>query len=245
MQRNLARFAAAGGLLALLACGPAPEQRKTALNGKIYTDPYGLTPAETNEISYDKNSIVVVLDTSGSMREQLGEKRRIDVAKEKLLTMLEQYNARTNGGTSLEMGILYFADETVIRTLAPFGPFAYDDLTKAVTSIDAQHSGTPLGDALIEAERLLDARASGRKHILLITDGENQNGPSPKRVYRSLTAVNAALGDATALYLVAFGTDPAYFRDLQEQGATVIDAQTPQALESGLRETVELILEKE
>lgn len=245
MRHDLTRSAVAGGLLALLACGPAPEPRKTALDGTTYLDPYGLTPAEANEISYGRNSIMVVLDTSGSMRERLGEQRRIDAAKEKLLTMLEQYNARTNGGVDLEMGILYFADGTVIETLAPFGPFAYDTLAAAVTGVDTQDSGTPLGNALIMAERTLDRNATGRKHILLITDGENQDGPSPGRVYRSLLDVNKAIGDTTALYLVAFGTDPAYFRDLQEQGATVIDAQTPQALEKGLRETIELILEKE
>jgi len=47
--------------------------------------------------------------------------------------------------------------------------------------------GTPIGDAMITAKMDMDATGLSKRHILVITDGENNKGYTPEDVTRTIT----------------------------------------------------------
>src|SRR4030095_9845407 len=67
------------------------------------------------------------------------------------------------------------------RVVVPMGP---PDLDRAARAIGAMHAdgGTPIGDAMVEAKRALDATGLSRRHLLVVTDGENTDGFRPADV---------------------------------------------------------------
>ena len=66
---------------------------------------------------------------------------------------------------------------TVIK-LGPPDPSAAGDAIARMTP----EGDTPIGDAMIAAKRDLDATGLSKRHILVITDGENNKGYSPANV---------------------------------------------------------------
>src|SRR5215471_2354086 len=62
--------------------------------------------------------------------------------------------------------------------------------------------GTPIGDAIVTAKRDIDATGLSKRHILVITDGENNKGYSPEDVVRVITSQPDP--DRASAYFVAF-----------------------------------------
>jgi len=88
--------------------------------------------------------------------------------------------------------------------------------------------GTPIGNAMITAKRALDATGVSRRHLLVITDGENTDGYAPDDV-------TAAIGrrpetERPSIYFVAFDIDATRFNRVRDAGGLVLGAASGKEL---------------
>jgi len=124
-----------------------------------------------------RNNIVILLDTSGSMSEQMRTVRQSkwDAAKSALINVVDQIPENTN------IGLLLFNPEDWRYDL---GPVNKADLTRAIQSAQiTDRSGTPLGTYMKKGvDRLLQEREKsfgyGTYKLLIVTDGDPTNEPS-------------------------------------------------------------------
>lgn len=135
-----------------------------------------LCPVMAQAQSYH-DSIVIVVDGSGSMLDKMNDRtgRRIEkmvAAKTTLKSVLMEVPTQT------WVGIYTFAKNKRWWSY-PLGPVNQQRIVQAIDSINPD-GGTPLGEALKEAaDRLLQERDTqqnlGRYQIVVVTDGEAQD----------------------------------------------------------------------
>jgi hypothetical protein len=132
------------------------------------------------------DTLVVVIDASGSMNDQKiknSRMTRMEAVKQALKKTLVKLPPNT------DLGILVFSASginpgTPEEWIYPIGKPIADKVVAAISRVEP-HGGTPLGDYIkIGADRLLDRRGksgnSGRFRLLVVTDGENNEGASPE-----------------------------------------------------------------
>lgn len=126
-------------------------------------------PASAQE-SHD--SVVIVLDGSGSMEGSMGGGRsKMQAAKAALQRVVSQLDENTH------VGILAFGSVGAARWLYPLGPVEdFDALKSGIRRIQAA-GGTPLGQCIkLGADALLEDRRQqygyGSYTLLVVTDGE-------------------------------------------------------------------------
>ena len=130
-----------------------------------------VTPAYAVE---SRSNIVILLDTSASMQEQMKTTResKWDAAKQSLLNVVDQIPEDTN------IGLLLF--ESWKYDLKPVDKM---ELTAAIKNSQiTPYSGTPLGTYIKKAvDRLLEEREKsfgyGTYKLLVVTDGDPTNEP--------------------------------------------------------------------
>ena len=114
------------------------------------------------------DTVVIVLDNSGSMNYRMGRRPRIDAAQDALRAVLD----RTPEDTTVAVALLNGRD----RWAVPLDGSADRGAAKAAVSSVRAKGGTPLGAAMKEAaDALLAARAAdprGDHRLLVVTDGE-------------------------------------------------------------------------
>ncbi|WP_016906169.1 vWA domain-containing protein [Streptomyces xiaopingdaonensis] len=173
---RLGRRASGAVLGALLVVGA------TAGPGTAQTAGPGGTAAATNVADGKASSLVMVLDSSGSMADDDGSgQSRITSARKAVGTVVD---ALPDGHpTGLR---LYGADRnkgcTDTRLAEPVAPLDRDGLKKAVAKVRPK-GDTPIGLSLRKAAQDLPEAPSGtigKRTVLLISDGEdNCNAPPP------------------------------------------------------------------
>jgi uncharacterized protein YegL len=151
--------------------------------------------------AYNDN-VVIVLDSSGSMRKRMGGVSKMDAAKSALKEVLKQVPETTH------VGLLVFSAKN-LRTdwVYPLGP---RDDAKLMAAIDRPMPGgsTPLGRYIkMGADRLLEERAKqfgyGSYRLLIVTDGEADD---PAKVNRFAPEI-IARGITTDVIGVAMAQD--------------------------------------
>lgn len=128
-------------------------------------------------------NIQLALDTSGSMKDQLGDKVKADgtpyTKYDGAMAAIEEFTARRQGDafglTIFTSGVIHWVplttDLSAIRLAVPF--------VRPGKLPPKWWDGTQVGKALIECARLLEERSEGDRMIILMTDGESpdlQNG---------------------------------------------------------------------
>lgn len=124
-----------------------------------------------------RGAVVLCVDTSGSMRATDVAPTRSAAASAAVRTFI----AGVPGGTRL--GIVAFSSGAGV--VAPLNTDK-DVLNAAVDQIPPPNGGTAIGDALAAAARALPP--SGKREIVLITDGVNNLGVDPLSVAQQLGA---------------------------------------------------------
>lgn len=135
-------------------------------------------------------TVVLCVDTSGSMAAR-------DVAPQRAAAALEAlraFIAQTPGGTAV--GVVSFSGQAQ-GLIAPTRD--RDALDGALARIPAPNGATAIGDALRLAAQMLPA--TGRRIVVLVTDGENNAGSDPLQAARLLASRHAVL------YTVGIGTN--------------------------------------
>lgn len=131
-------------------------------------------------------AVELILDTSGSMLEELEGKRRIDVAKDVLGKLVTE---TIPAGTPLALRVFGntpdSCDTNLASPLQPLDPGAMSGLVAGLEAIDGVK--TPIGASLEQVASDL-AGATGTKIVVLVTDGEETCGGDPAATLRSLAA---------------------------------------------------------
>ncbi len=97
----------------------------------------------------------------------------------------------------------------------------------AVARMKAE-GGTPIGDAMIAGKKALDATGFTRRHLLVVTDGENTDGSKPEVVAAAISKRPEA--ERPSLYFVAFDIDANRFNGVKNAGGLVLGAASGVAL---------------
>ena len=137
----------------------------------------------------------IVIDVSGSMKDPVkgldgrGEPK-IEVARRAARDLVEQFAryAEEHKDESVQLGIYEFSrrrGEPDCRPIIAMGPPDRTRADSAIQRLDPE-GGTPIGQAMITAKRALDDTGLSRRHLLLVTDGENTDGYAPERVAQGI-----------------------------------------------------------
>lgn len=186
-------------------------------------------------------ALVILYDGSGSMLDNVPDVHGVPTPKFKLANnalitiaqKVEEYC--TNKHVSIDAGLVYFTDGKV-KVGIPFQSFkvkAYQDWAQ---KFHTPAGGTPLGEGIKEANRLLAGSKALKKHILIVTDGESNSGETPQAVLRRMQGQQ----NMTSVYFVAFDVAARVFNPVKQLGATVVSA----ANELQLKTQLDALLEK-
>lgn len=188
----------------------------------------------------------IVIDVSGSMDDTVrdeggGRSRKIDVARRAARDVVEQFAAyaEKHADEPVVLGIYEFSrrdGQPDARPVMPMGP-PDRRLAEAALARLAPEGGTPIGEAMLAAKRELDAAGLSRRHLVIVSDGENTDGFRPEDVA-------AAIGrrpehERPSIYFVAFDIEARRFTRLRDAGALVLSAGSAREL----NETLDMLLE--
>jgi Mg-chelatase subunit ChlD len=186
----------------------------------------------------------IVIDVSGSMNDRVrGEDgrrvRKIEVARRAARNLIEQFAAYADAHPDepVELGIFEFSRRSGQPDCRPVVPMGPPDRTavQELASLRPQ-GGTPIGSAMIAASHALDATGLSRRHLLLVTDGENTDGFRPEDVAAGIARRPSA--DQPSIYFVAFDVDARRFDGVRDAGGLVL----PAANASQLSETLDMLI---
>src|SRR5579884_585148 len=135
-------------------------------------------------------SVVLCVDTSGSMTATDVQPTRADAALNAMRAFIEGTPAQT------AIGLVAFAGAA--QEITP-PTRDRDQLNAGLAAIPAPNGATAIGDALSLAQRMLPA--NGHRVVVLITDGENNAGEDPMQAARRLGA------RGITLYTIGIGTN--------------------------------------
>lgn len=182
----------------------------------------------------DGLAAAIVIDTSGSMDRRApggtGD-TKMDVARRAALDLVDQFAryAADHAGEPVLLSILEFSSRSGsdIREVVPMAPPNRSRAAEAIATMHAD-GGTPIGDAMVRAKLALDATGLARRHLLVITDGENTDGFKPGDV-------TAAIGrrpadERPSIYFVAFDIAASRFSQVRDNGGLVLGAATGKEL---------------
>lgn len=226
--------------LAIAGCQRQSENEGERLDRTDRRIDEQLTPASTPPRK-EGIAAAIVIDVSGSMDEEVEgdngrEQRKIDVARRAARDLVEQFAryAEDHRDEPVLLGIYEFSERSGQDDCRPVIAMAPPDrgrAERALASLRAR-GGTPIGNAMIFAKRELDATGLTRRHLLLVTDGENTDGFSPDRVALALSRRPEA--ERPSLYFVAFDIEASRFERVKEAGALVLGAANARDLNSTL-----------
>ena len=117
------------------------------------------------------------------------------------------------------------------RTVVAMGPPDRERAASRRREIDAD-GGTPIGQAMITAKRALDDTGLTRRHLLVVTDGENTDGVAPDRVAPAIGKRPDA--ERPSIYFVAFDIEASRFSRVRDAGGLVLAAANATELNTTL-----------
>jgi hypothetical protein len=85
---------------------------------------------------------------------------------------------------------------------------------------------------MIAGKLALDKTGLSRRHLLVITDGENTNGPSPEDVAAAIS--RRPVTEQPSMYFVAFDIAASRFDSVRNAGGLVLEAVNAKALNDTL-----------
>jgi len=183
----------------------------------------------------------ILIDVSGSMKgavagEDGRHEAKIDIARRAARDLVDQFAryANEHKDEPVLLGLYEFsqrADEPDFRPILPMGA---PDRAHAESALDAvrPEGGTPIGNAMVAAKRELDATGLSRRHLLVVTDGENTDGFAPERVAAAIARRPEA--ERPSIYFVAFDVDESKFAKVREAGGLVLAAGNARELNDTL-----------
>ena len=221
-------------LATLAACDsrPQPESgdsRETRDTGQV-VDKY--VPAGDEGLGA---SIAILIDNSGSMKEEAeGDSRpKYIVAREAIEAMLASTDSFVAKQPDFPINVGLYRFSSRVEPMAPVATYDRARLVAALDSMPEPDGGTAIGRAMDVAREDLYRAGTIRKYILVVTDGENTQGVSPRRIARE---INRRSEGAVRMYFVAFDIDAERFAFVREVRGDVVGARNGDALRERLNE---------
>ena len=197
-------------------------------------------------------AIAIVYDTSGSMADKVqaegGQKQKYVIASEALGNIVSKIDAYAKGGNKVQAGIVCFPGSSKESDGVPFADWNPKPFRQWLGSFNTPSGGTPLGNAILTAAKLVADSPLSKKHVVVLTDGENNQGISADDGVRAgLAYSRSKSGGGISYYFVAFDTRAAQFNDVKKKGAVVLSAGNEAELQKGLTNifTQKILLEEE
>jgi Mg-chelatase subunit ChlD len=201
----------------------------------------------------DGLAAAIVIDVSGSMEEEVtGEGGRdlpkIDVARRAARDLVDQFAryAEEHPSEPVLLGLYEFSERSGQPDCRPVFPMGRPDRKRAADAIASMRArgGTPIGNAMVIAKGELDATGLARRHLLVVTDGENTDGFEPEAVAAAIN--RRPESERPSVYFVAFDIDARRFDRVRESGALVLGAANARDLNSTLDSLLrgQILLEK-
>ncbi|MEO7273895.1 MAG: vWA domain-containing protein, partial [Vicinamibacterales bacterium] len=178
-------------------------------------------------------AIAVIVDTSGSMKDQpAGDSRpKYVIAREAIEQMLDATDAFRAKRPDFPIKIGLYSFSSDVEELLPVAAYDRAAVRAALEKLPAPGGGTAIGEAMREARPALYRAGVFRKYLLVVTDGENTRGRDPDRVAREIFSKSDG---AVQIFFVAFDTSAEKFGFLKEVGGDVVSASTGPELRSAL-----------
>jgi hypothetical protein len=193
----------------------------------------------------DGIAVAILVDTSGSMRDPVTDangalEKKIVIAGRAVVDTVRRFSefARKYPDRPLVLGVYEFSTRGGVpscRKVIDLGPPDESAAAAAVRTMRPE-GDTPIGDAMIEAKRDLDATGLSRRHILVVSDGMNNRGYSPGVV--AMAMGQQPEGSREGIYFIAFDVAESVFNAVKDAGGLVLAA----ASETDLRQTIDFIL---
>ena len=201
-----------------------------------------LTPPTTTATK-EGLAAAIVIDTSASMDRRAGKGNRtpkITFARSAANDIVAQFSryADDHKGETVLLAIYEFSTRDTqdrCREVVPMAPPNRDTARVAIDRLRAD-GGTPIGDAMIKAKLALDATGLARKHLLVITDGENTHGYKPDEVAVAISKRPEV--ERPSMYFVAFDVDANIFTPVKDAGGLLMSAASGKEL----NETLDMLL---
>lgn len=180
-------------------------------------------------------SVAILIDNSGSMEEKAkgDTRRKYVVAREAIEAMLASTDSFVARQPDFPINVGLYRFATRVRPMVPVSRYNRAALLAALDSMPEPDGGTAIGDAMERAREDLYRAGTFRKYILVVTDGENTEGTSPRRVAREIARRSEG---AVRMYFVAFDVDADRFEFVREVRGEVVGASNGDALRARLDE---------
>jgi len=185
-------------------------------------------------------AVELILDASGSMLKKLNGTPRIDIAKEAVITLV---NDSLDSGTPFALRVFGHKEADSCRTdlEVPLQPLDKAAVVSNVKSINAMNlAKTPIGKSLgLVSEDL--AGVEGKTIIVLVTDGEETCDGDPKQAIQSLKDS----GYDVRVNIVGFAIDELMlketFREWAQAGnGSYFDATNAEELADSIQKAIEV-----
>jgi Mg-chelatase subunit ChlD len=199
-----------------------------------------LTPEKTVE-GRDGLAAAILIDVSGSMAEAVGgrdgrKEPKIDIARRAALDLVNQFAsyAQDHKDEPVQLGLFEFSRRSGQADCRTILQMATPDRDQAAIALERLRAdgGTPIGQAMIVAKRALDDTGLTRRHLLVVTDGENTDGVAPDRVATAIGKRPEA--ERPSIYFVAFDVEASRFSRVRDAGGLVLSAANAKELNDTL-----------
>jgi hypothetical protein len=188
-------------------------------------------------------ALAIIYDTSGSMNESVRNSAgklspKYVIANRALLKIVDQiqtFSTNSTGDTPrrIDAGLFTFANNGA-KEVVKFGPFDPAAMRHFAHNFAKPGGNTPLGNALKTASKYVLESPLSRKHVLVITDGVNNGGPTPAEVMPGILKRAGNGGSTVSIHFVAFDVDAGEFSEVKRLGATVVGASDETQLNAQL-----------
>ena len=185
-------------------------------------------------------AIIVVLDASGSMLQRIDGRRRIDIAKEAVIHLVQN---DLTPDVRFSLRVFGHKEKDSCRTdiEIPLGPLDQTSAVATVASVNAMNlAKTPIATTLSKAGA--DLAGVPEPHlVILLTDGEETCGGDPGAVIQSL--VDSGLD--VRVNIVGFAIDELMLRETFQAWARLgngqyFDARSSEELAAGLAQAIDV-----
>jgi hypothetical protein len=211
---------------------PEPDDRPSRAEQRLdqsLTPPAAIAPREGL-------AAAILIDTSGSMYEEIstgaGDEAKLVTARRAAANLVEQFARYANDhpDETVLVGLYEFSERSRQPDCRPIVPMGPPDLGRARDAlIELRARGnTPIGNAMIVAKQQLDATGLTRRHLLVVTDGENTEGYEPEAVTAAINRRPEA--ERPSMYFVAFDVDARRFERVRDAGALLLGAANAREL---------------
>ncbi len=157
------------------------------------------------DIKLSELNLIFVIDKSSSMTSSYKDKSKLEMAKIAAFTSIEMLNPIDS------VGIVTFDTEfdwTVPITAARERRKIAENLSRIT-----EGGGTDLYPALVDVQRILNPITSGRKHVIVLSDGETEEAD-----FKSLVRSMSASGISISTVSIGQGANMTLMRSIAEWG---------------------------